>query len=122
RLISTSRHLSTVGGFLGGGWGGIGSVAYGNLRDDNVLAVDLLTVEDPPRSLHLAGRDADLVIHTYGTVGLITQVTLPLVPAVDWVSAFAAFDSFDAAARASWQIATDPRIRKRLLTLQEAPL
>ena len=122
RLIPTTRHLSTVGGFLGGGWGGIGSVAFGNLKDDNVLAVDLLTLEDPARSLHLEGRDADVVIHTYGTVGLVTQITLPLIPATEWVSAFAAFDSFEAAGRASWRIATDKTVRKRLLTLQQAPL
>ena len=84
RLIPTTQHLATVGGFLGGGWGGIGSVAYGNLRDDNVLAVDLLTLEDPPSTMHLDGRDADVVIHTYGTVGVITQVTLPLAPARVW--------------------------------------
>ena len=122
RLIPSTRHLATVGGFLGGGWGGIGSVAYGNLRDDNVKAVEILTIEDPPRTLRLEGRDADVVIHTYGTVGLITQVTLPLVAATEWVSAFAAFDGFDDAARFSWRLATDASMRKRLLTLQEAPL
>jgi FAD binding domain-containing protein len=122
RLIPTTRHLATVGGFLGGGWGGIGSVAYGNLRDANVLSADLLTVEDPPRLLHLEGKDADVVIHTYGTVGVITRVTLPLAPARDWRSAFAAFPSFEAAARFAWRVALDGAIEKRLLTLQEEPI
>lgn len=122
RLMPTTRHLATVGGHLGGGWGGIGSVAYGNLRDGNVLSVDLLTVEDPPRSVHLEGGEADVVIHTYGTVGLITQVTLPLEPVTDWLSAFGAFPTFDAAARFSWRLATDRSLRKRLLTLQQAPI
>jgi FAD/FMN-containing dehydrogenase len=122
RLIPTTHHLATVGGFLGGGWGGIGSVTYGNLRDNNVLAVDLLTLEDPPRSVRLEGRAAHVAIHTYGTVGLVTQVTLPLVPATAWMSAFAAFDSFADAARFSWRIATDPVIHKHLLTLQETPI
>jgi len=122
RLMPTTRHLATIGGFLGGGWGGIGSIAYGNLRDDNVLAVDLLTLEDPPRSLHLEGKDVDVVVHTYGTVGLITQVKLPLEPARAWTSAFAAFPSFEGAARFAWRIATDRAIAKRLLTLQESPI
>jgi FAD/FMN-containing dehydrogenase len=122
RLIPTTRHLATVGGFLGGGWGGIGSVAHGNLRDDNVLSVDLLTLEEPPRSVRLSGAEAHVAIHTYGTVGLVTHVTLPLIPATAWVSAFAAFDVFEEAAEFSWRIALDSSFRKRLLTLQEAPI
>ena len=122
RLIPTTRHLATVAGFLSGGWGGIGSVTWGNLRDDNVLGVDLLTLEDPPRTLRLEGPDAHVMIHTYGTAGVITTVTLPLAPARVWQDAFAAFASFEDAARFSWALALDDSIGKRLLTLQEAPI
>jgi len=122
RLMPTTRHLATVAGFLSGGWGGIGSVAWGNLRDENVLGVDLLTLEDPPRTLRLTGKETDVIVHTYGTAGVITTVTLPLTPARDWQGAYAAFGSFEAAARFSWRIALDHSIGKRLLTLQEAPI
>jgi len=122
RLMPTTRHLATVAGFIGGGWGGIGSVAYGNLRDRNVLALDLYTLEDPPQRRHLEGDDVNVVVHTYGTVGVITQVRLPTEPARTWKSVFAAFDSLEGAARFAWKIALDASIRKRLLTLQEAPL
>ncbi|MGH2451245.1 MAG: FAD-binding oxidoreductase [Candidatus Limnocylindria bacterium] len=122
RLIPSTRHLATAAGFLGGGWGGLGSVAHGNLRDGNVLAVDLFTLEDPPRERRLEGADAHVVIHTYGTAGVLARVTFPLEPARTWKSVFAAFEGFEAAARFSWAVALDHTLGRRLLTLQEWPL
>jgi len=121
-IMSTTHRVATAAGFVAGGSGGIGSVTYGGLWDGNVPAVDLLTAEDPPRTLHLSGADVEPVLHTYGTVGVITRVTLRLGPARPWREAYATFDSFDAAAEVAWRVASDEAIRKRLVSLQEAPI
>ena len=121
-IMSTTHRVATAAGFVAGGSGGIGSVTYGGLWDGNVPAVDLLTAEDPPRTLHLSGAEVDPVLHTYGTVGVITKVTLRLGPARRWHEAYATFDAFDAAAEVAWRIASDDAIGKRLVSLQEAPI
>jgi FAD/FMN-containing dehydrogenase len=54
-VMSTTHRVATAAGFVAGGSGGIGSVTYGTLWDGNVPALDLLTAEDPPRTLHLSG-------------------------------------------------------------------
>jgi hypothetical protein len=72
--------------------------------------------------MRLLGRAANVVLHTYGTVGVVTSVTLPLAEAHTWRDMVATFDTFGDAARFAWRVADDPRIRKRLTSLQEAPL
>ena len=50
RMYPSTLAKASVGGFLGGGSGGIGSVAHGGLRDfDNVQAFEVVTMEDKPR-------------------------------------------------------------------------
>jgi FAD/FMN-containing dehydrogenase len=97
-------------------------VTYGSLWDGNVPALDLLTAEDPPRTLRLVGPEVEPVLHTYGTVGVITRVTLRLGPGRQWREVYATFDSFDAAAEVAWRVAAEPTIDKRLVSLQEAPI
>ena len=50
RCYPSTVAKASVGGFLGGGSGGIGSVAHGGLRDfATVRAMDVVTMEDAPR-------------------------------------------------------------------------
>src|ERR1700722_8531336 len=50
RCYPSTLVKASVGGFLGGGSGGIGSVAHGGLRDfDTVRAFEVATMEDEPR-------------------------------------------------------------------------
>ena len=122
RIMSTTYRVATAAGFIAGGSGGIGSITYGRMWDGNVLGVGMLTAHDPPQHLQLTGKDVDLVLHTYGTVGVISTVTFALAPARDWTDHYAVFPSFEAAARFGWQIAEDRSIVKRLASLQEAPI
>jgi FAD/FMN-containing dehydrogenase len=96
----STRRLATIGGFVSGGSGGIGSLRHGMLRDGgNILALTVVTLEEEPREIRLEGADIQKVHHAYGTNGIITELTLALAPLTDWVHAVALFDGYDAALR-----------------------
>jgi FAD/FMN-containing dehydrogenase len=123
RIMPTTYHVATVAGFLAGGSGGLGSVTYGRTWDPpNFLSVDLLTADEPPRTVHLDGDDMRFVQHTYGTVGIVTRVRLPLMSANDWQGWYATFPDFDACFDFGWAVSNDPSIRKRLASVHEAPI
>ena len=71
RVMPTTYHIATVAGFLAGGSGGLGSVTYGRTWDNNFSSVDMLTAQEPPRTIRLDGDDLRMVMHTYGTVGIV---------------------------------------------------
>jgi len=121
RVMPTTYHIATVAGFLAGGSGGLGSVTYGRTWDGNFSSVDMLTAEDPPRTVHLDG-DLRMVMHTYGTVGIVTRVRLPLIAAHSWQGWYATFPSFDACFDFGWSVADDPAVQKRLVSVHEAPI
>jgi FAD/FMN-containing dehydrogenase len=122
RIMPTTYHVATVAGFLAGGSGGLGAVTYGRTWDGNFLSVNVLTAEDPPRTVRLAGEDLRFVLHTYGTVGIVTRLRLPLEVAHTWQGWYATFASFDAAYEFGWDISDDPSISKRLVSVHEAPI
>jgi FAD/FMN-containing dehydrogenase len=122
RIMPTTYHVATVAGFLAGGSGGLGAVTFGRTWDDNFLSVDLLTADDPPRTVRLAGEDLRYVLHTYGTVGIVTRLRLPLEAAHSWQGWYATFASFDAAYEFGWDVSDDPSISKRLVSVHEAPI
>ncbi len=82
----STRKLATLGGFVGGGHAGVGTVNWGILRDrGNVLGLKIISIEETPRVLELRGDDVNLVHHAYGVNGLVTEVELPLAPAYEWL-------------------------------------
>ncbi|MFT4794290.1 MAG: FAD/FMN-containing dehydrogenase [Paracoccaceae bacterium] len=86
RLHPSTKETATIGGFIAGGSGGVGSMRWGVLRDPgNILAVRVATMEDEPKIVTLTGRDVMQVHHAYGVNGIITEVEFALAPAVDWV-------------------------------------
>ena len=99
-MYPSTRDTATIGGFIAGGYAGAGSVRNGILKDaGNVLAVRVVTLEETPRIIELAGADIQKVHHAYGTNGIVTALTLALKPAVDWVHHIALFESYGAALR-----------------------
>ncbi len=100
RLHPSTYRTASIGGFVAGGSGGVGSVRWGGLRDlGNVIRLKVVTCEAEPRVLDLTGEEVGKVAHAYGTNGIITEVEMPLAPAYDWVDVLVAFDDFlDAAA------------------------
>jgi FAD binding domain len=123
RCYPSTVVKASVGGFLGGGSGGIGSVAHGGLRDfGTVRAIDVVTMEDPPRVVHHQGEAVHEILHAWGTNGIITRVWLALTPSVDWGQCAVAFDTFDQAFDFSERIATSAAWTKRLVTPFEWPI
>tara|TARA_Y100001968_G_scaffold329896_1_gene380319 strand:+ start:1522 stop:2868 length:1347 start_codon:yes stop_codon:yes gene_type:complete len=85
RLLPSTWRSATIGGFLAGGSGGIGSVRWGFLRDPgHLLGLEIVTVEDSPRKLQLDLNESEPLNHAYGTNGIITALTLATAPAVEW--------------------------------------
>jgi len=123
RCYPSTIVKATVGGFLGGGSGGIGSVAHGGLRDFNtVRALEVVTMEAEPRALLHEGEAVHDILHAWGTNGIITRIWLALAPAVEWSQCVVAFSGFDAAFDFSERIATDAAWIKRLVTTFEWPI
>jgi FAD/FMN-containing dehydrogenase len=123
RCYPSTIAKASLGGFLGGGSGGVGSVAHGGLRDfGTVRALDVVTMEAEPRILRHEGEEIHDILHAWGTNGIITRIWLALTPALEWSQCVIAFDGFDSAFDFSERIATDAAWTKRLVTTFEWPI
>jgi FAD/FMN-containing dehydrogenase len=117
RMHPSTKRMATIGGFVAGGSGGIGSVTYGGLREPgNVAAARIVTLEEVPRVIELKGEAAQKVNHAYGTTGIITELEMPLAPVWPWVELVIAFDDFFDAVRVGHAAALADGIVKKLLT------
>ena len=116
RMHPSTKRKATIGGFIAGGSGGVGSIAYGGLREPgNILAARIVTLEGEPRVLELRGDAAQKINRAYGTTGIITALELPLAPAWPWIEMIVAFESFgDAMAFGSDAALTDGIVKKLL--------
>jgi FAD/FMN-containing dehydrogenase len=122
RIHPSTRKASTVAGFIAGGSGGMGSCAWGMLRDQgNITALEVLSIEAEPRTIELRGRDVDLVHHAYGTNGIITELELPTTPAWPWREVVLGFPDYAHAIRFGVQLAHEPGILKKLISVHEWP-
>lgn len=123
RCYPSTVAKASVGGFLAGGSGGIGSVMHGGLRDfGTVRALEVVTMEEEPRTLLLEGDAIHEVLHAWGTNGILTRIWLALTPAVDWVQCVIAFPTFEKAYDFAEEIAFLPAWTKRLVSVFESPL
>lgn len=123
RCYPSTIIKASLGGFLGGGSGGIGSVAHGNLRDfQTVRAIEAVTMEAEPRVVLHEGEAVHDILHAWGTNGIATRIWLALAPAVEWSQCAVAFDTFDAAFDFSERIANGTDWTKRLVTTFEWPI
>ena len=100
RFHPSTRRTATIGGFIAGGSGGVGSINFGVLRDrGNVKSLRVVTVEESPRIVTLAGDDAQKVVHAYGTNGIVTELEIAMARAWPWVDCIASFPDFMASVR-----------------------
>ncbi|KRB33272.1 FAD-linked oxidase [Mesorhizobium sp. Root695] len=123
RLSPSTYNTASIGGFIAGGSGGVGSINFGGLRDfGNVLRLRVVTMEAEPKALELTGEDLHKVTHAYGTNGIISEVEMPLTAAYDWVDVIVGFDAFMDAARFGNALACQDGILTKLITPIAAPV
>jgi FAD/FMN-containing dehydrogenase len=122
RMFPSTRATASIGGFVAGGSGGVGSITWGGLRDfGNVIRLRVVTMEETPRTLDLTGSDLHKAIHAYGTNGVIVEVEMPTAPRYDWIDVILGFESFDAANAYGQALGEQDGILKKLITTVEAP-
>lgn len=123
RLSPSTYNTASIGGFIAGGSGGVGSINFGGLRDfGNVLRLRVVTMEAEPKVLELTGEDLHKVTHAYGTNGIITEVEMPLTAAYEWIDVIVGFDAFMPAARYGNALACQDGILTKLITPIAAPV
>jgi len=117
RMHPSTKRMATIGGFVAGGSGGVGSVNYGGLREPgNILAARIVTVEEKPRTLELRADAAQKVNRAYGTTGIITALEMPLSPAWPWIDVIVTFDDFADAMMFGQDLALADGVVKKLIT------
>ena len=123
RMYSSTWATASIGGFIAGGSGGVGSVRWGSLRDPgNIIRLRVVTMEAEPRVIEVTGHDLHRVSHAYGTNGIITEIEIPLAPAYEWKGIFVAFEDFDEALQYSYDLASCDGLLIKLATVFEAPI
>lgn len=122
RIYPSTYVTATVGGFVCGGSGGIGSITWGNLWDDNVLEAKVFTLEQQPKLLTVSGEELAQYIHSYGTTGVLIEIKLALAPMQQWEQCIAQFSTMAAAMKFSEQLSLDSTVMKRLVSVMEAPI
>ncbi len=123
RLHPSTYQTASIGGFIAGGSGGVGSIKWGGLRDwGNIISLRVATMETQPRILELQGEDLHKVAHAYGTNGIITQVEMPLGPAYEWVDAILGFDTLRAATEFANSLGEQDGLALKNLCVVAAPI
>ncbi|HEV7717798.1 MAG TPA: FAD-binding oxidoreductase [Arsenicitalea sp.] len=123
RFHPSTYRMATLGGFIAGGSGGVGSIRWGGLRAfGNILGLKVITCEAEPRVLDLTGPDILKVAHAYGTNGIIVQAEIPLTAAYKWVDVMAGFDDFMAACAFAEAVALQDGILLKEIAPVAAPI
>ena len=121
RFHPSTRQSATIGGFLAGGAGGIGSCTWGQISDRGaVLSAEVVTLEEEPRILELSGDDVMRVVHAYGVNGIITEVEMPLAPIQPWAERIYAFPSLAQAAAFGKALTAADAIARKLVSIHDA--
>jgi len=122
RLVPSTVRSATIGGFMAGGSGGIGSLRWGFLRDaGNLLGLEVVTLEPEPRLLQLDAVASAPLNHAYGTNGILTALRLPTTEAVAWQQIVVGFEQWERALAAAQALAATA-LELNSITLLEAPL
>ncbi|MCZ8374458.1 MAG: FAD-binding oxidoreductase [Beijerinckiaceae bacterium] len=123
RMHPSTKRTATIGGFVAGGSGGVGSVTYGGLREPgNILAARIVTVEETPRVIELRGDAAQKINRAYGTTGIITALEMPLAPAYPWFDVLVAAPDYATLLAIGQDVARADGVIKKLLSPIAWPL
>jgi FAD/FMN-containing dehydrogenase len=122
RFYPSTWATATVGGFIGGGFGGVGSIQYGTLWDGFVLEAAVLPMTEHPKLERLTGWDCLPMIHAYGTTAIMSELTIKLAPATDWEESVFSFETLENALEFALEIALATALKKREVGIFEAPI
>lgn len=123
RCYPSTWVKASIGGFLGGGSGGIGSISWGGLSAPGTIKrMKLLTIEETPRLITLDEAETLTAFHGYGTNGIMVEVQMRLAPAYPWDQLVVAGTEWDALLDFADEIARDDSVRKRLVSVLENPI
>ncbi|MEM6488082.1 MAG: FAD-binding oxidoreductase [Pseudomonadota bacterium] len=123
RMHPSTHATATLGGFIAGGSGGVGSVRWGGLRaTGNILSLRVVTCEAAPRVVVLEGDNIQKANHAYGVTGIITEVAMPLAPAYRWVDVIVGFDDVAEATRYGMAMAREDAILLKEMGTIAAPV
>ncbi|MEM6428478.1 MAG: FAD-binding oxidoreductase [Deinococcota bacterium] len=115
-------NTATIGGFVSGGFGGVGSIRNGTLWDGMVVSCEVMSAEVTPQYSTLTDAEVLSVIHAYGVSGIMTELEISLVDAVAWEEAVLAFDDLTSALRFGYALSLDEAFDKRLICTCEPPI
>ncbi|MBC2607944.1 FAD-binding oxidoreductase [Pelagicoccus albus] len=113
--IIPSTTKSTLGGFIGGGAGGAGSVQYGFIWNDFVDSLEILPCVENPEPFWVSGEECLNYLHAFGTTGIITKAKVRLRPRRNWTALYFSFGADQiskaaAAAKAFTKLPIVPRL------------
>ena len=122
RMFPSTRGTASIGGFVAGGSGGVGSITWGGLRDLRQRSA-AARPDDGGRAARARadGMDLHKAVHAYGTNGIIAEVEMPLPAHYDWADVIVGFDTFDAAAAYALALGEQDGLLKKLITVVAAP-
>lgn len=89
-----STKSSTIGGFVGGGSAGTGSIERGTTSDGWVVAATVAPMDGSGSAFRVTGDDLVPYVHTYGVTGVLLDVEVRTDPAREWTAVYAAFDRY----------------------------
>ncbi|MDB5395649.1 MAG: hypothetical protein JWM91_3155 [Rhodospirillales bacterium] len=123
RMFPSTVRTATIGGFVAGGSGGVGSINFGMLSQrGTILGLRVVTLETEPRVIELRGDAVNQVHHAYGTNGIITEIEMTLAPAQNWIEVGVAFGNFRRLAEFCQTLGEADGIAKKLITAVAAPI
>ena len=123
RFHPSTYRMASIGGFIAGGSGGVGSVRWGGLRNlGSILGLKVITCEAEPRELDLEGEDILKVAHAYGTNGIIVEAEMPLAAAYEWVDMVVGFDDFMDASRFARAVGLQDSLLVKEVSAYAAPI
>lgn len=122
RVYPSTWATCTFGGFVGGGFGGVGSIKHGTLWDGNVLSLEVVPITEDAAPVTVEGWDCAPMIHAYGTTAVMTELRVPLTDAVDWEECALSFPTLPDAIRFARELAMDTSERKREIAVNEWPI
>jgi len=111
RFHPSTYRMASIGGFIAGGSGGVGSVRWGGLRAlGSILGLKVITCEENPRELDLKGED------------ILVEAEMPLTTSYDWVDMMVGFDDFIAACRFAEAVALQDGLLVKEVSPCAAPI